>query len=38
MHFSPYLALGRNICPSMKTAPLRRMYQQEDISPRLVRE
>jgi len=32
---STHLDLGRNICPSMKTAPERSTYQQEAISPRL---
>ena len=30
-----YLALARNIDPSMKTAPESRIYQQDAISPRL---
>ena len=32
-----YLERGRNMDPSMNTAPDRRMYQQEAISPRLHR-
>ena len=33
--FRTYLALARNIDPSIKTAPDSSMYQQEAISPRL---
>lgn len=35
LKWSTYLERGRNMDPSMNTAPDRRMYQQEAISPRL---